>query len=147
MLSQHAFNCCCRKRAQDRLRIQGCVMSAEKWEVARKATEPATFVVRFNSEDCNNYYGGRTAYIVEQLFIYQEANQHEEIPYPFIVSILEVSRYRARLHVNSLLSEINYQQKMNDLCYTIAWWWRTPSNSGVGELRIGFRLCGLYEMI
>jgi len=85
--------------------------------------------------------------LMEVLYAYQQANSTETYPYPLVIKMDKVTRGEALTYMISLSMDITYAQQHHDFGYAIDWWWRTPSSAGEGELRIGFRVCGIYEMI
>ena len=85
--------------------------------------------------------------LMEVLYAYQQANSTETYPYPLVIKMDKVTRGEALTYMISLSMDIAYAQQHHDFGYAIDWWWRTPSSAGEGELRIGFRVCGIYEMI
>lgn len=85
--------------------------------------------------------------IMDALYVYQNANTAETYPYPFVLKYDKITRAHA-LEVMIILSlDLTYARKHHDFSYAVDWWWRTPSAVGDGELRIGIRICGIYEMV
>ena len=85
--------------------------------------------------------------IMDVLYAYQHVNSADTYPYPLVLKVDKVTRGQALAFMVSLSMDITYAQQHHDFGYAVDWWWRTPSSAGEGELRIGFRVCGIYEMI
>lgn len=112
-------------------------------EVSRLHVRPHTF------EILKPLFDGRllSDAIMDVLYAYQQVNSTETYPYPIIIKVNKVTRGAALTYMVSLSMDITYAQREHDFGYAIDWWWRTPSSAGEGELRIGFRVCGIYELI
>lgn len=113
-------------------------------EVSKKDVRKTTFKIRVKSDKHDETL---SSYLVECLHIYQRGQTELLATYPFVVTIDVYSRLGALRLINQLMTDIAYGVQHHDLQYTVDWWWRTPASSGTGPLAIGFRLCGLYEMV
>jgi len=109
-------------------------------EVSRLHIRPHTFeLLRMRSSIASA--------VMDVLYVYQNANDAETFPYPFILKVDKVTRAQALVLMTILSGEIVYAQNNHNFGYAIDWWWRTPSSAGEGEVRIGMRVCGICEMI
>lgn len=107
-------------------------------ETTKNNMPKATFIITDTGALVDN--------IMDCLYIYQNTNKDETIPYPFVVSVHDIARSTALMHMVGLYRNISYAQKHHDFIYAVDCWWRTASSAGGGELRISFRLCGIYEL-
>ncbi len=107
-------------------------------EVSLKDTTPATFtLLHFDA----------TAFL-DVLETYAHTSENSEYGYRLIIDFNQYfSRGSAQRVTWNLLAATLGAIKNDNLQYTIDWWYRTPSDAGVGPLLIGIRICDIREMV